>query len=151
MPALHLTLAAHSNTCFSASTCAVPAVKRISYSTCSVHQSENEDVVDAILRGSKGSYRLVRALPQWEGRGLDVIEGGMFLCRGTRVSEADRKRGTCMVAKVGMLFSLHGHVSIRGLSVCGLTRIFLPACERTSLLRGCPIRTSVPTRIPTSV
>jgi len=47
-----------------------PAVKRISYSTCSIHQIENEDVVRRALE-STNEFRLSsHCIPQWKRRGL---------------------------------------------------------------------------------
>ncbi|CAK4070374.1 unnamed protein product [Aphanomyces euteiches] len=48
---------------------ALPKMRTVVYSTCSVHQIENEDVVDRILAACKGSWRLVKALPDWPQRG----------------------------------------------------------------------------------
>jgi 25S rRNA (cytosine2278-C5)-methyltransferase len=54
----------------------VPAVKRIVYSTCSVHAIENEHVVRAALKSDEartGCFILAppeTVLPQWPRRGL---------------------------------------------------------------------------------
>jgi 16S rRNA C967 or C1407 C5-methylase (RsmB/RsmF family) len=56
----------------------VPAVERIVYSTCSVHQRENEDVVKSVLpRALSLGFRLETALPQWKYRGLPTFDGGL--------------------------------------------------------------------------
>ncbi|ORX55467.1 S-adenosyl-L-methionine-dependent methyltransferase [Piromyces finnis] len=48
-----------------------PKVKRISYSTCSIHQIENEDVVKRALE-STNEFRLsAHCIPQWKRRGLE--------------------------------------------------------------------------------
>jgi hypothetical protein len=48
----------------------LPDVVRISYSTCSVHEAENEDVVARALASPQGAgFRLVPALPRWSRRG----------------------------------------------------------------------------------
>ena len=49
-----------------------PAVRRIVYSTCSVHREENEDVVAKVLRdaGRAAGFRLIPALPGWHRRGF---------------------------------------------------------------------------------
>lgn len=46
-----------------------PNVKRVVYSTCSVHQTENEEVVLRALHIANGSFKLKKALPYWERRG----------------------------------------------------------------------------------
>ncbi|XP_028937515.1 28S rRNA (cytosine-C(5))-methyltransferase [Ornithorhynchus anatinus] len=50
-----------------------PALQRLVYSTCSVCQEENEDVVWAALQQSAGTFRLAEALPAWPHRGLDTF------------------------------------------------------------------------------
>lgn len=47
-----------------------PAMKRVVYSTCSVHDEENEQVVERILEASGGKFRLSPALPAWKRRGI---------------------------------------------------------------------------------
>ncbi|XP_061592561.1 probable 28S rRNA (cytosine-C(5))-methyltransferase [Cololabis saira] len=49
-----------------------PRLKRLVYSTCSVHSQENEDVVTACLQQNPG-FRLVSLLPQWPERGLEPL------------------------------------------------------------------------------
>ncbi|KAJ7347654.1 Putative 28S rRNA (cytosine-C(5))-methyltransferase [Desmophyllum pertusum] len=52
-----------------------PFVKRVVYSTCSVHQQENEDVVEAALKANGDRYTLEHALPPWTHRGMAVFPG----------------------------------------------------------------------------
>ena len=65
----------------------LPKARVIAYSTCSVHRTENEDVVLAVLAKaneqeqrstddseSKSHWKLVKAVPQWPHRGLDLPE-----------------------------------------------------------------------------
>lgn len=49
-----------------------PRLKRLVYSTCSIHSQENEDVVAACLQQNPG-FRLVSLLPQWPERGLEPL------------------------------------------------------------------------------
>lgn len=46
-----------------------PRLKRLVYSTCSIHSQENEEVVSACLQQNPG-FRLVPLLAQWPERGL---------------------------------------------------------------------------------
>ncbi|XP_068715153.1 28S rRNA (cytosine-C(5))-methyltransferase-like [Montipora foliosa] len=52
-----------------------PLVKRVVYSTCSVHQEENEDVVQAALKANSDSFTLEHCLPSWTHRGRAVFQG----------------------------------------------------------------------------
>ncbi|KAG8002815.1 putative 28S rRNA (cytosine-C(5))-methyltransferase [Nibea albiflora] len=49
-----------------------PRLKRLVYSTCSVHSQENEEVVAACLEQNPG-FRLVPLLSQWPERGLEPL------------------------------------------------------------------------------
>ncbi|XP_068126200.1 28S rRNA (cytosine-C(5))-methyltransferase [Hyperolius riggenbachi] len=49
-----------------------PSVEYVVYSTCSVHQQENEDVVRKILE-QHPDFRLVNALPSWPLRGMNAF------------------------------------------------------------------------------
>ncbi|XP_029912132.1 28S rRNA (cytosine-C(5))-methyltransferase [Myripristis murdjan] len=49
-----------------------PRLRRLVYSTCSVHTQENEEVVAACLRQNPG-FRLVPLLAQWPERGLEPL------------------------------------------------------------------------------
>ncbi|XP_068589116.1 28S rRNA (cytosine-C(5))-methyltransferase [Cebidichthys violaceus] len=49
-----------------------PRLKRLVYSTCSIHSQENEDVVTACLQQNPG-FRLVPLLAQWPERGLKPL------------------------------------------------------------------------------
>eukprot|EP01127_Copromyxa_protea_P021286 TRINITY_DN7280_c0_g1_i4.p1 TRINITY_DN7280_c0_g1~~TRINITY_DN7280_c0_g1_i4.p1 ORF type:complete len:658 (+),score=203.43 TRINITY_DN7280_c0_g1_i4:64-2037(+) len=46
-----------------------PKVKRVVYSTCSVNQQENENVVVNVLKKTSKNFKVTRALPQWKRRG----------------------------------------------------------------------------------
>jgi putative methyltransferase len=50
-----------------------PGAVRVAYSTCSVHEEENESVVAAALaspEAAAGGWRLATALPAWPTRGV---------------------------------------------------------------------------------
>ena len=50
-----------------------PEVERISYSTCSVHTKENEEVVRDVMDAAKRhGFRLAHALPKWHRRGIPI-------------------------------------------------------------------------------
>ncbi|KAM6924410.1 28S rRNA (cytosine-C(5))-methyltransferase [Xenentodon cancila] len=49
-----------------------PRLKKLVYSTCSIHSQENEEVVTACLQQNPG-FRLVSLLPQWPERGLEPL------------------------------------------------------------------------------
>ncbi|KAK7884091.1 hypothetical protein WMY93_027214 [Mugilogobius chulae] len=49
-----------------------PCLKRLVYSTCSIHRQENEDVVSSCLQDNT-HFRLVPVLPHWPERGLKPL------------------------------------------------------------------------------
>jgi len=51
-----------------------PRARRVVYSTCSVHRTENESVVARVLRARGDDWRLVAALPEFPSRGVIVAE-----------------------------------------------------------------------------
>ncbi|NWU09106.1 NSUN5 methyltransferase, partial [Cephalopterus ornatus] len=60
-----------------------PALRRLVYSTCSVHREENEDVVQAVLRERGSAFRLVTAFPSWPCRGLAAFPGAESCLRAS--------------------------------------------------------------------
>ncbi|XP_052609937.1 28S rRNA (cytosine-C(5))-methyltransferase isoform X2 [Peromyscus californicus insignis] len=50
-----------------------PSLRRLVYSTCSLCQEENEDVVQEALRQNSGVFRLAPVLPTWPHRGLSTF------------------------------------------------------------------------------
>ncbi|KAI4379631.1 hypothetical protein MLD38_005905 [Melastoma candidum] len=59
-----------------------PSVEKIVYSTCSVHQIENEDVVSSVLpQAASHGFRLASPLPEWPRRGLPSFAGSENLIR----------------------------------------------------------------------
>ncbi|NXB13503.1 NSUN5 methyltransferase, partial [Rhagologus leucostigma] len=60
-----------------------PALRRLVYSTCSLHQEENEDVVQAVLQEWGSAFRLVTAFPSWPCRGLGAFSGAESCLRAS--------------------------------------------------------------------
>ncbi|XP_076330541.1 LOW QUALITY PROTEIN: 26S rRNA (cytosine-C(5))-methyltransferase nsun-5-like, partial [Tachypleus tridentatus] len=57
-----------------------PNVKRIVYSTCSINQEENEEVIKAVLETTK-DFTLEKIIPQWPTRGLPEFDFGSLCVR----------------------------------------------------------------------
>lgn len=55
--------------------CAVPKVRAVAYSTCSVFDEENERVVERAL-AANSRFELARALPDWPTRGKPLFPNG---------------------------------------------------------------------------
>ncbi|XP_047342505.1 25S rRNA (cytosine-C(5))-methyltransferase NSUN5 [Impatiens glandulifera] len=59
-----------------------PGAERVVYSTCSIHQIENEDVISSLLPlAVSHGFQLATVFPQWPRRGLPVVEGSEHLLR----------------------------------------------------------------------
>ncbi|XP_074778662.1 28S rRNA (cytosine-C(5))-methyltransferase isoform X2 [Athene noctua] len=60
-----------------------PALRRLVYSTCSLHREENEDVVHAVLQEHGSAFRLVNTFPSWPCRGLATFLGAESCLRAS--------------------------------------------------------------------
>ncbi|XP_047693463.1 28S rRNA (cytosine-C(5))-methyltransferase isoform X3 [Prionailurus viverrinus] len=60
-----------------------PSLQRLVYSTCSLCQEENEDVVRDALQQNSGTFRLVPILPSWPHRGLGTFPGAECCLRAS--------------------------------------------------------------------
>lgn len=67
-----------------------PSVKRIVYSTCSIHQIENEDVIKSVLpMALRNGFQLRSPFPLWPRRGLPVFQGSEHLLRMDPVEDKE--------------------------------------------------------------
>ncbi|KZV51869.1 putative 28S rRNA (cytosine-C(5))-methyltransferase [Dorcoceras hygrometricum] len=67
-----------------------PAVERIVYSTCSIHQIENEDVINSVLHlASSRGFQLETVFPQYPRRGLPTFDGSEHLLRTDLVEDKE--------------------------------------------------------------
>ncbi|XP_021563402.1 probable 28S rRNA (cytosine-C(5))-methyltransferase isoform X2 [Carlito syrichta] len=60
-----------------------PSLQRLVYSTCSLCQEENEDVVREVLQQNPGAFRLAPVLPTWPHRGLGTFPGAEHCLRAS--------------------------------------------------------------------
>ncbi|KAM5566113.1 25S rRNA (cytosine-C(5))-methyltransferase NSUN5 [Rosa sericea] len=67
-----------------------PEVERIVYSTCSVNQIENEDVVNSVLPLAESyGFELETLFPKWQRRGLPVFKGAERLLRTDPIEDKE--------------------------------------------------------------
>ena len=60
----------------------LPKLQRLVYSTCSIHEQENELVVKAVLeQADELGFKLVDPFPSWKRRGLPLLPGHETLIR----------------------------------------------------------------------
>lgn len=57
-----------------------PKLKKLVYSTCSIHEEENEIVVEEVLKDNK-QFQLEKVFPEYESRGLSKYKCGEYCVR----------------------------------------------------------------------
>ncbi|NXG66141.1 NSUN5 methyltransferase, partial [Hemiprocne comata] len=78
-----------------------PALRRLVYSTCSLHREENEDVVHAVLREQGSAFRLVNAFPSWPCRGLAAFPGAEGCLRASPAATLTQGFFVAMLERCG--------------------------------------------------
>ena len=75
----------------------MPQLRRLVYSTCSIHERENEAVIDEVLADAEfhQRFQLVNALPRWKnrGHGNNVLQAHVALRCLRADPNADRTNG----------------------------------------------------------
>ncbi|XP_068193730.1 28S rRNA (cytosine-C(5))-methyltransferase [Antennarius striatus] len=106
-----------------------PGLKRLVYSTCSIHSQENEEVISACLQQNP-HFRLVPLLSQWPERGLEP------LTQCLRASPTKTRTHGFFVA----LLEKHGNSGIKKQISVGQIRDVLvtPRCSSTCEKRVAP-------------
>ncbi|OQS00265.1 tRNA and rRNA cytosine-C5-methylase [Thraustotheca clavata] len=81
----------------------LPNMQTVMYSTCSIHQIENEEVVARLLKEHGAEWSLVSILPDWSERGETCKNLAERLCkRCVRASHAQKTHGffvSCFVKR----------------------------------------------------
>ncbi|XP_060115304.1 28S rRNA (cytosine-C(5))-methyltransferase [Heteronotia binoei] len=104
-----------------------PALQRLVYSTCSVYQEENEDVVWDVLQQRGKDFRLVEVLPSWSHRGSGTFAEAKFCLR------ASPKETLTNGFFVAVLERWHGRASEES------STAVLPKAENTAKEDCCPV------------